>query len=262
MQSRIAVHIGSVWVGAFVQQEQENGFLSAGAGFQQWRCAVQCGLIHVRACSYEHFGGLHIAGLRGKRQRSKPALCAGMNVGATIDHDLRDFRMLFRSRPHQSRLTGLTFFCVQLCSTIDKQLYDLGTAQIGRGHQRRFSRHQLHAWIRSSLQEFFDHRRVCVGAGDPQRRGAIIIRCVYLRTGSDEKFRHSQVVAFGSPGQGGCAVGLRRVYVDTLGQQRTNGGNVPLPRRFNQWIVGPGCAEADHRKQRHHAPNNQRSHDL
>ena len=74
--------------------------------------------------------------------------------------------------------------------------------------------------IRAGLQQPPHHRRAAVQARHPERRGAEIVGGIDFRTGRISRSALSHVIAIARPVKRGRAVGLGRVDVDALLEQR------------------------------------------
>ena len=133
-------------------------------------------------------GGFHLSGVdaighvvSGQTRTSR----AGTEVSSAVEQSLDGGRMFLFHGPHQSRRTAQVFFRVHVRSGRKQNPYRFRVAVARRKHDHRFPVRSALFRIRTSLEEFLDHRGVTVETSHGQRSNPLTIRYVHLFAGAN-----------------------------------------------------------------------------
>ena len=110
---------------------------------------------------------------------------AGTEVSSAVEQSLDGGRMFLFHGPHQSRRTAQVFFRVHVRSGRKQNPYRFRVAVARRKHDHRFPVASTLFRIRTSLEEFLDHRGVTVETSHGQRSNPLTIRHVHLFAGAN-----------------------------------------------------------------------------
>ncbi len=89
------------------------------------------------------------------------------------------------------------------------------------------TRHQDGVGVFTGFQQLLDHDRVAVGRGEREWRGAEPIGGLYVRARANQQIGGFEIAGADGPVERCCSIGLRRVHVHLLLQERVDGGAVP-----------------------------------
>ncbi len=152
--------------------------------------------------------------------------------------------MFLRRRPHQRGGAAQGVLRVHVGAVIEQDLDRVDVAGPRRHHEGRLAmRQDGHVRVGSGFQQLFDHRRVAVDAGQRQRSGALAVGGGHVCAGLNQQSCRLQVVAVHSPVQRRRTIGLRRIDVRALLQQRAQRRAVPFHDGIRD--IAAGGAKAD-----------------
>ena len=126
----------------------------------------------------------------------------------------------FGGRPHQRGLSVPGLLRVDVGAGNQECLDRIDFSASRSEHQRRFSRAHLRVGIGAGLQQLIDDCGVAVSGGENQRRHTIVVGGLDVGARANQQRGRFHVFAIRRPVQGRRTIGLRRVDVGFLFQQR------------------------------------------
>ena len=151
-----------------------------------------------------------------------------VKVRAGLDQGTDDVGMPLIGGPHQRRLPAQALFGVHVRAASREQGDSGDVAAPGRGHQGCLAGLERDVWCGARIEEPPHESVAAVEAGQPQRRGAQVVRRIHVGAGTDQQVGGDQVVAVSGPLQCRGPVPLGGVDVGPGLQRRAEPFGEPL----------------------------------
>ena len=157
--------------------------------------------------------------------------------------------MVFHYRPHQGRLSTHAFLRVHCRPAVEKKFYSVQPARSGGGHEGGFSARIGRVGIRPGAQQCVDHGCISIDATKVKRRHAVARRSIDFCARANQQLSCLQIILTDCPMKGGHTVGLGRVHVDLLLEQRANRISIRSHHCVRQASISASGVQADSREQ-------------
>ncbi len=234
IQRRAAGRIGEIRIRAFLQQRIGDVEVAVDDRVDERRDAVLIRGVDVGLQRREHVDALDAALAAGEVQRREPARRqpflarlgsdlalpllnrrSRVDVGAVRRQLADDVGMSFGCSPHQRRLSAPAFARVNDGPAGDEHLHGVEMSRPGSRHQRGLALGGRVVGAGSGFQQLVDDRCVAVERGEIERRDAVPIRGLHIRTGLDQPVDRRRIVLPHGPEQWSCAgrIGFHRRIV-------------------------------------------------
>ena len=118
-----------------------------------------------------------------------------------------------------------------------------------RRHQHRFALGKRAVRVRAGLEKGLDQSGVAILRRERNRGDAITARGLHVGARGNQHLRHRDVVGADRPMERGHTVGLGRIHVGPLCDQRSNGRPVAVLHGVDQTNATSGGFETSHRQE-------------